>query len=162
MAGVSRVEIKESAEELKALMHEQTRASSKERIQMLYLLKSGQAESIKQAAELLGRGRITLQRWMQKYEAGNIVGLLNQKPRPGAPCQIPPQAQAELVEKLANPTGFASYGEIQEWLKTEHQHEISYSGVHKHVHYRLEATPKRPRPVSRDQDPVKVSFFKPT
>jgi hypothetical protein len=44
MVGVSRVKIAESAEELKELMHQQPHVWSKERVQMLYLLQSGQAE----------------------------------------------------------------------------------------------------------------------
>jgi transposase len=162
MAGVSRVVIAESAEALKALMRQQALAWSKERVQMLYLLQSGQAESVTHAAELLGRGRITLQRWLAAYAEGGMVQLLVKSSPPGRGCQIPAAAQAALVERLATPLGFGSYGEIQDWLKTDYQHEISYKGIHKHVRYGLGAKPKRPRPVSTAQDPVKAAFFKTT
>jgi transposase len=162
MAGISRVKITESAEELKELMHQQPQTWSKERVQMLYLLQSGQAESVTHAALLLGRGRITLQRWLAAYTEGGMVQLLVKASPPGRGCQIPAAAQAALVERLATPLGFGSYGEIQDWLKTDYQHEISYKGIHKHVRYGLGAKPKRQRPVSTAQDPVKVAFFKTT
>ena len=162
MAGVSRVVIEESVEELKELMHQQTTGWAKERVQMLYLLQTGQAESISHAAELLGRGRITLQRWLDKYAQGKMAQLLTKQTPPGRVCQIPAAAQVALIEQLANPIGFGSYGEIQEWLKARYQHEISYKGIHKHVRYQLQAKPKRPRPVSTEQDPAQVDFFKTT
>jgi transposase len=162
MVGVSRVVIKESSEDLKELMHQQDLAWCKERLQMLYLLKSGQAESVTHAATILGRGRVTLQRWLIKYAVDGVLGLLRKEPHLGRVCQIPAEAQAALVERLATPTGFGSYGEIQDWLKSEYQHDISYEGIHKHVRYGLQAKLKRPRPVSTDQDPAKVAFFKTT
>jgi hypothetical protein len=55
MVGVSKVEIRESSEHLKSLMHLQTSAMVKERIQVLYLLKSLQAKDITEAAQLVGR-----------------------------------------------------------------------------------------------------------
>ena len=60
MSGVYHLEITESEDELKALLRTQTTASSKERIQFLYLLKSDQALTIQQAARLLGRHRVTV------------------------------------------------------------------------------------------------------
>lgn len=87
MAGVRRVVIEEGVEDLKVLMRQQTQLGNKERIQLLYLLKSGQAQTITQASDILGRGRATLQRWLVKYQAGGISGLLERHlpPRAGVP-----------------------------------------------------------------------------
>ena len=43
MAGMYKIEIEESAESLKELLKEQKTGSSKERVQVLYLLKSKKA-----------------------------------------------------------------------------------------------------------------------
>lgn len=158
MAGVSRVVIQEAVEDLKTLMRQQTQVGDKERIQLLYLLKSGQAETVTQAANLLGRGRATLQRWLAKYQDRGISGLLEHKPHLGQECQIPSAAQAELIQRLSSPQGFASYRDIQTWLLEEHGHGMSYQGVHNHVRYRLGAKLKRPRPQSSKQDPQQVFF----
>jgi uncharacterized protein YbcC (UPF0753/DUF2309 family) len=82
MVGVCRVKITESAEELKELMHQQPHAWGKERVQMLYLLQSRQAESVIQTAKLLGRGRITLQRWLAAYAEGGWFGFWSNLRRP--------------------------------------------------------------------------------
>jgi transposase len=162
VVGVSRVVIQERAEDLKHLMHQQAQSWSKERVQMLYLLQSDEASSVTHAAALLGRGRIILHRWLAAYEQGGLMQLLDKQTPPGRACAIPVAAQRALEEKLSSPTGFGSYGEIQDWLATEYQHRISDNGIHKHVRYRLGAKPKCPRPVSGQQDAAQVAFFKTT
>jgi hypothetical protein len=57
MVGVSRVVVQEPVEALKTLMHRQERAGDKERIQLLYLLKSGQAESVTRSSDTFGGPR---------------------------------------------------------------------------------------------------------
>lgn len=158
MAGVSRVVIQEDVEDLKTLMRQQTQVGDKERIQLLYLLKSGQAQSVTHATAILGRGRATLQRWLAKYQDGGISGLLERQPHTGQLCQIPQAAQQELIQRLASPEGFASYREIQTWLEQDYGHLMSYQGVHNHVRYRLRAKLKRPRPQSAQQDDQQVFF----
>ena len=53
MVGVTKVVIKESAEELKEQMNLQLQAKGKERLQALYLLKTGQCQQIIKVAALL-------------------------------------------------------------------------------------------------------------
>ncbi|MEM8723535.1 MAG: helix-turn-helix domain-containing protein [Cyanobacteria bacterium P01_G01_bin.39] len=75
MAGVYRLNIHESEAELKKLLRKEKTGSGKERIQLLYLLKSQKAQTITQAAELLGRHRVTLQDWLAKYRQGGLESL---------------------------------------------------------------------------------------
>ncbi len=60
MTGLLQVEISESREELEKALKQVTIASSKERLQMLYLLKSGQVASRQGLAELIGRDEATI------------------------------------------------------------------------------------------------------
>ncbi|MBW4608023.1 MAG: hypothetical protein KME22_12575 [Hassallia sp. WJT32-NPBG1] len=55
MAGVTKVEIYESAEELQKLLRKQKTVLSRERIQALYLLKIGQVKTIQDVAVVVGR-----------------------------------------------------------------------------------------------------------
>ncbi len=71
--------ISESQQELEKALKHATTASSKERLQMLYWLKSGQVNSRKALAELLGRDQATITRWLKKYEDGGLSGLLEVK-----------------------------------------------------------------------------------
>ncbi len=60
------LEIAESQEKLEKDLKQVRTASSKERLQMLYLLKSGQVNSRKELASLLGRDQATITRWRSK------------------------------------------------------------------------------------------------
>ena len=60
------IEISESQEELELALKYSTSASSKERLQMLYWLKSGQVSSRQALAERLGRDEATITRRLAK------------------------------------------------------------------------------------------------
>lgn len=70
MAGVFKLEITETAEQLKIRLHEQKTVEEKERVQALYLLKLGQVKTIQQLAVVLGRDRTTIHRWLRQYRQG--------------------------------------------------------------------------------------------
>ena len=70
MAGVYKLDITETAAELKHLLKTQKNASDKERIQLLYLLKTEQATTVQAATALLGRHRVTLARLVAPLSPG--------------------------------------------------------------------------------------------
>jgi transposase len=148
MAGVYKLEITETEAELKQLLRTQKTASDKERIQLLYLLKSEQASTVESAAALLGRHRVTVQKWLRLYRTGGLEVLLGHKPRTGRQQSIPQWAQEALNKQLHEGGGFNSYGEICQWLETQLGIRAPYKTVHQLVHYRLKAVPKVARPVS--------------
>ena len=152
MSGVYHLEITESEQELKALLRDQKTASDKERIQLLYLLKSEQAKTIQQAASLLGRHRVTLQKWAQRYRQGGLDQLLSHKPHQGAKSTLPDWAETALRKRLEQSEGFESYEAIRQWLATELGIVAPYKTVHKWVYYRLGASSKVGRPKSDKQD----------
>lgn len=53
MPGITKVAISESANELKEQMNKQFRARERERLQALYLLKSGKCQQVIEIAEIL-------------------------------------------------------------------------------------------------------------
>lgn len=145
MAGVYKLDIRESLEDLKALLRSQKTASDKERVQLLYLLKSEQVQTIAQAASLLGRNRVTLQKWARQYRQGGLSGLLSHRPRTGRHPKIPKWAQDALKQRLEEPEGFGSYGEICQWLETQLGIVADYKTVHKLAHYQLNFSPRSGR-----------------
>lgn len=54
-----------------------------------------------------------------------------------------------LKERLSQPQGFKSYGEIQDWLNQELGVVLAYKSVPKIVRYKLKAKLKTPRPQSQ-------------
>ena len=93
---------------------------AQERLQVLYLLKSRQAKDITTAAQLIGRDRTTVQRWLQKYQQGGIAKLIAARTGQGRKRVINEPVNQALEAELAKPEGFKSYGAIQDWLKREH------------------------------------------
>ena len=63
MSRVVKIEITEEAETLKKIMRQQKDKSGFERVQVLYLLKIKQVETVGHLAVIIGRGRRTIQRW---------------------------------------------------------------------------------------------------
>jgi len=139
MAGVCKLSITETIEELKSLLNEQT-ASGFQKNQALYLFKICQVKTVKELAMTIGVNRITVQRWLRKYRSDGLEGLLETKHSGGRKPAIPPLARASLAMRLSDPhKGFKSYGEIQEWLQQEYSIEASYKAVYATVRYQLKA-----------------------
>ncbi|WNZ47484.1 helix-turn-helix domain-containing protein [Leptolyngbya boryana CZ1] len=137
MAGVYKLEIQESAEELKQLLRAQTTATGKERLQVLYLLQTKQAKTVQAAAELIGRNRVTVQGWLQHYRSGGIAALLMSRKQTGRPRNLPQWAEQALFKRLQEPEGFESYQAICDWLETTLGLSVPYKTVHKLVYQRL-------------------------
>ena len=137
MAGVLKLDIRESSEELKSLLAKQTTARGRERVQALYLLKIGQIKTLKELSILLGRDTATIYRWFQKYKNQGLQGMLSIKKGQGRKPAIPPNTIERLRQKLQGPERFDSYGEVKRWLKEECGVEASYKVVHETVRYKL-------------------------
>ena len=162
MSGVYHLEITESEEDLKRLLRQQKIAADKDRVHLLYLLKSGRVETMQEAAIWLGRHRVTVQRWARRYRDGGITQLLVHAPRTGNKSTLPAWAETALRKRLEQPEGFESYAAIQDWLATHLGIEAPYKTVHKWVYYRLGAAPKVVRPKSDKQDEAALEAYKKT
>lgn len=162
MAGVYKLEIVESEEELKQLLRQQKTVSNKERVQLLYLLKSKQAKTVQEATQLLGRHRVTVQEWMRRYREGGLGKMLESKARSGRPRAIPQWAETALQKRLQEPIGFDGYQAICDWLEIQLGIKVKYKTVHKVVDYRLQASPKVPRSVSVKQSFEQMEAYKKT
>jgi transposase len=131
-------------------------------VQLLYLLKSQQANTLQHAAQRLGRYRVTLQKWARAYRKGGLIELLGHKPHPGAPSTLPTWVETKLRQRLEEPEGFESYEEIRQWLATALGIEAPYKMVHQWVFYRLKASSKVVRPQSDQQDEAELTAYKKT
>jgi transposase len=71
-------------------------------VQLLYLLKTGHGQTISHTAEILGRNRVTLHKWIRQYRFGGIEGLLKQKYSPGRPRVIPQWAEKHFSKDYSH------------------------------------------------------------
>jgi transposase len=160
MTGIIKISISESAEELLEKLKQSENQELKERIQTLYWLKTNQVESTGAIASLIGKHRTTVSRWLSQYRKGGIKGLLTQGKKTGRPRKISGEVEEKLRKELLDIVGFSSYKEVQLWLKVVEGVEMSYTGVHQAVRYRLKGKLKVPRPVHTRQKPGVVEEFK--
>ena len=133
MCRVLKVEIRETQDELQELLRQQKTGLGKERVQALYLLKTGQVETAQHLAVVLGRSRITVHRWLKLYGQGGLNSLLEQKKSPGRPKIIPLDVRSLIKEELKDPEGFKSYEEVRRWLLACEGIKASYKVVHEVV-----------------------------
>jgi transposase len=154
-------EISESAEQLFDMMKKEEKGRFRDRIRLLWFLKTGEAENMTRAAELCGISYPTALEWFGRYEIGGIGELLCLKTVTGQKCLIPEDIMEELKRKLSEPDGgFGSYEEIRIWLYETYNLDIKYKTLHRIVRYRLGAKLKCPRPSHTKKDEEKVREFK--
>ena len=140
-------QIIESETELKAQMRSETHPKKKQRLQALYLLRSEQARNRVAVARLLGVDRNTIGEWLAAYARGGLPELLTIHTPPGARPTLDREQMSRLAQALAQPEGFSSYKEIQQWIADELHVQMPYKSVHRVVRYQLGAKLKQPRPV---------------
>ena len=100
--------IVEDTEILKQRLSRERNGRKKPRLQMLYLLASGQAQTRQDVARLLGVHRNTLGHWLAIYATGGLAALLAVYVPAGKPISLSPGVLASIEQALQEPAGFAS------------------------------------------------------
>jgi len=161
MSRILNFTIKETQEELLALLLSEIDVRKRERLQFLFWYKSGLVISRKQISALLSRSLPVITRWIKRYTRLGLEKFLEMDYQGRKSSRIiPVEAVEDLTIKLGTEEGFGSYREIQTWLKEEHAVEVAYSTVHRLVKYDLDSSPKVARPFSEKQNPGMVEDFK--
>ena len=138
--------IHESADDLKQLLTRERHAAKRQRLHVLFLFASGQARFRTEAATLLGSDRTTVSRWLTRYQQGGLARLLDLYVSPGKTSALASDQLSQLQARLAQPEGFASYGDIHQWLATTLGVQMGSHALHPLVHDKLGARPKVARP----------------
>jgi hypothetical protein len=138
--------VSEDADELKRLMKQERHPLKRQRLQMLYLVASKQAQTRTALAPLLGVNRETVGDWLQLYADGGREHLLTVRTPPGKQPIIPTPVVAELRAHLSTPEGVGSYDEVRVWLFEQHGIEIKYKTLANFLHTKLKTSPKVVRP----------------
>ncbi len=162
MAGITHIDIKESAEELEAYVRQEKKVRIKERVQAIYLIKV-QHMDIWTIAKTLGKHRSRVQRWLADYRFGGIDAVVKFGTSTGRKKVIPNWAVESLKKQLEQPTkgGFQRYTH-QHWLDTVLGVQAEYATVDYLTRYRLKALLKVPRHRCTKQDQQKLAAFKKT
>lgn len=161
MTRVCQIEIQESADVLKQVRDQQKSVTSYQKLHTLYLLKTQQVPQVQEVATAIGVHRVTVQKWLKRYRAGGLDGLLRVRHAGGRPSLFSSAGLDGLKQRLSQATeGFNSYGEVQRWLDQHYQVKAAYPTVHALVRYKLRSKLKVARPVSAQEDPQAIEEFK--
>jgi len=138
--------ITESVAELKQRLQQEHHGRKKPRLQMLYLLASGQATTRQDVAQLLGVSRNTVGRWLGSYETGGLPALLELYVPAGKAPSLSPDVLANLQQALKQPHGFGSYHELRDWVEHTHGVSVKYKTLYTIVRKRFKTKLKVARP----------------
>jgi transposase len=138
--------IPDHADDLKYRLQRAHDGHKKPRLQMLYLLATGQARTRQDVARLLGLHRNTIGRWLAIYAAGGLDALLATYTPAGKPVSLAPAVLASLEQALHGREGFASYEALRQWVRQTHGVEVKYKTLYGIVRTRFRAKLKVPRP----------------
>src|SRR5918992_1432684 len=138
--------IHEAVAALKERLQHERHGHKKPRVQMLYLLASGQAQTRQDVARLLGVHRNTISRWLALYAAGGLEALLAIYIPAGKWVSLAPAVLAGLEQALQHPEGFASSEALRQWLRRTHGVDVKYKPLYTMVRTRFKAKLKVPRP----------------
>ena len=146
-------EITESAEALKGLLRQAKKKHEIQRLNALYLLKSGTAKNRVEVAKSLGVDRTSVGTWLAAYETGGLQKLLKRGYAPGRVPILTETQQNVLRKALEKPEGFTSYVQIQEYIAQTFGVEMNYKAVYAMVHDKWGAKLKVPRPSHEKKTP---------
>jgi transposase len=138
--------ITDHADDLKHRLQREHDGHKKPRLQMLYLLASGQAQTRQDVAQPLGVHRNTIGRWLAMYAAGGLDALLAIYVPAGKPLSLAPAVLASLEQALHRPEGFASYAALRQWVRQTHGVEVKDKTLYSLVRTRFRAKLQVPRP----------------
>ena len=141
-------------------MKQQKTALNYAKVQALYLIKIQAVETVRYLAVIIGRSAATIHAWLQLYRQGGLEKLLEVPPQTGRRKKLDVETVASIQRELSEPEGFNSYREIQVWLFTCLERQISYSTIHRIVRYKLQSKLKVSRPSHAKQEPGVIEVFK--
>lgn len=154
--------IKESLTKLQRFERRYRNQPQELRIKALRLIKEHANWTNEQVGNLLGRSKVTVQRWWNSYQRRGLKGLLDIGKAGGKrPSRLDPIPLGQLQKRLQE-EGFLDLKEAQRYLADELGVHYSYSGVRYLIRIKLKSKLKTGRPKAKGQDAVAVAEFKKT
>jgi hypothetical protein len=138
--------ITEEVENLKQRLQHAHDGRKRPRLQMLYGLASGQAQTRQKVAQLLGVHRHTIGHWLAISETGGRDAVLKVYVPAGTPLSLSPEGLAAIEQALQEPAGFASYEALRRWVQQTPHGEVQDHTLYTIVRPRFRAKLKVTRP----------------
>jgi transposase len=164
MALAKQIIVKETEQELKALMRKQP-VYLRNRLEMLLVLKKSEVPLSKEAlARILKINHNTAQKWRTKYLSGGIDALLSDGRIGFKPSIISAELHQAIEERLHSPKdAFTSYVDLMQWITENYIPEgINYQTINSYVKRKFGAKIKVARKSHINKSELAVDSFKKT
>lgn len=163
MARQISIEVRESEQELRSLLNQQTKLLQYQRAKALLLIKQGKVVYTYQLAKKLKRERKTIYNWLRSYEREGITGYLNVKSRGSRKESIPIAVKQAISKKLSDPsTTITSYVELLDWIAADFHLVLKYKTLYSHCRIHHNSVLKVSRKSHHKKDDKAVESFKKT
>lgn len=134
MSHISKIEIKESLEELQKIYRLSKNYRIRLKVKSLILVKENKLGKHEKIANHLSISHATLKRWLKEYNEQGLSCLLNIK-RKGKPkslidCEIKKALKQRLNDKTKPFTG---YLEVKLWLNQTYDIDVKYSTIRNYL-----------------------------
>ena len=162
MARAKEIFVKETTQELRKLLKEQSKQTMRNRIIMLQQIKqSDRSLSKNELADLVGVNHNSIQKWRRLYETKSIKGLLEQT-RGGKRREVITRLAHTAIEKrLKNPLdAFVSFEDLRRWVDEHYIPGIKYVTLNAYVKKHFGAKLKVARKSHVQKDPGAADTFK--
>lgn len=164
MGKSSKLEIKETTQELLKIKREQTNLKSEKRIECLVLLKSKKFATQELTAQYLGISRQTIVRWITAYNQSGIPGILPQKTRNKKSKIFTTEIHAGLSAKVKDSQNpLLGYWDAQNWVFENFGVQVNYHWLRQYLikHFKTKLKTPRKSHVRKDGQAVEA-FLKTT
>ena len=145
-----KVEWQETAEELYQLYQAEKELKKRQRLQFLWLIKTG--NSVQKSCQIAGLGERSGQRYLSWYRQGGLAEVLGRQhgghaPRPG----FLTETQKAALSVYSETGKVKTVWDAIKWVKDEYDIDYSYEGM-RGVLKRLRLNKKVPRPQHEKSD----------
>ncbi|TKK63929.1 helix-turn-helix domain-containing protein [Ilyomonas limi] len=162
MAKAKGIRVKETPQQLKQLLKQQSKAGLRNRIIMLQQIqKSKTALSKNELAELAGVNHNSIQKWRRLYETGGMSALLEHKQGGKRRAVITAVAHTAIEKKLKSPSdAFVSFEDLRRWVDMHLIPGIKYVTLNAYVKKHFGAKLKVARKSHIQKDMAAAEQFK--
>lgn len=162
MAKAKEIIVKETPQQLKQLLKQQSKESLRNRLIMVQQIKKSKVSLSKiELAEQVGVNHNSIQKWRRLYESGGMSLLLEHKQGGKRREVINTTAHAAIEKKLKSPVdAFVSFEELRRWVDKHFIPGIKYVTLNAYVKKHFGAKLKAARKSHIQKDAAAVDHFK--
>lgn len=130
----SKIEIKETFDELKKIYQSTNNSRVKLKIKSLLLFKEQKMGSQEKIAEHLCISHATFKRWLKEYNKNGLSFLLSVKDK-GKPKSVIDEEikQALNIRLIESSYPFKSYSDVKNWITVEYGVDVKYATIRNYM-----------------------------